>query len=307
MAISPDQSDIVHVEPPETPRNIEGAIWMVGSGVAFTLFLTLSKVQSSQFDPGFLAFWRSAVAMLVTVPIFFRQGLSVLKLHQPGLVLLRSVFGTVGFILGFYAISDTVGLPLSEFNAISFSRAMFITILAALLLQEKVGIHRWGATFAGFAGVLIMMQPQMGLSLGMSLALLAAFCMAGTITLVKTLTRRHRPVTLLIWANLLSSVFLLPLAIWKWPEVMPSLYDWGLIGLMGLSGVSGQYCYIRAMNVGDVSFLSPMDYLRLPMAATIDWLLFNILPGLWTWVGTIMIIIATLYIAIREQRLRRKA
>ena len=253
MAISPDQSDIVHVEPPETPRNIEGAIWMVGSGVAFTLFLTLSKVQSSQFDPGFLAFWRSAVAMLVTVPIFFRQGLSVLKLHQPGLVLLRSVFGTVGFILGFYAISDTVGLPLSEFNAISFSRAMFITILAALLLQEKVGIHRWGATFAGFAGVLIMMQPQMGLSLGMSLALLAAFCMAGTITLVKTLTRRHRPVTLLIWANLLSSVFLLPLAIWKWPEVMPSLYDWGLIGLMGLSGVSGQYCYIRAMNVGDVS------------------------------------------------------
>ncbi len=279
---------------------------MAASGAVFTVFLTLSKVQSSHFDPGFLAFWRAFIALAITVPVILQQGLSVLRVHQPGMVLLRSLFGTMGFILGFYAVSAEFGLPLSEFNAISFSRALFITVIAALLLKETVGWHRWGATAAGFVGVLVMTQPQAGVSLGTVLALAAAFCMAGAITLVKALSRRHRPVTLLIWANLLSSVMLLPLAIWTWPEVAPSLQDWGLIGLMGACGVGGQYLYIRGMSIGDASFLSPIDYLRLPMAAAVDWFIFHVLPGHWTWAGTVLIIGATAYITLRERRLRRK-
>lgn len=276
---------------------------MLASGATFTVFLTLSKLQSASFDPGFLAFWRSGVALIVVLPIIFQQGLGIMKVHQPGLIFLRSLFGTFGFALGFYAVSDAVGLPLSEFNAISFSRALFVTLLAALLLKERVGPHRWGATLAGAVGVMIMMQPHLGISMGMALALGAAFCLAGAITLVKSLTRLHRPVTLLIWANLLSSIMLLPLAIMKWPDVAPSFQDWAWIGLMGVCGVTGQYFYIRGMSVGDASFLSPIDYMRLPMAAIVDWGLFKALPGTWTWVGTIIIVGATLYITLREQRL----
>jgi drug/metabolite transporter (DMT)-like permease len=288
-------------------RNIEGALWMLASGATFTVFLTLSKVQSATFDPGFLAFWRSGVALIVVIPVILQQGWSVMKIHQPGMIFMRSLLGTLGFAVGFYAVSDSVGLPLSEFNAISFSRAMFITICAVLFLRERVGIHRWGATIAGCIGVMVMMQPQLGISLGMVLALISAFCMAGAITLVKSLTRLHRPVTLLIWANFLSSLMLLPLAILKWPEMAPSLMDWSFIGLMGICGVTGQYFYIRGMSIGDASFLSPIDYMRLPMAALVDWSLFHMLPGFWTWVGTAIIIGATMYITIREQRLRRLA
>jgi drug/metabolite transporter (DMT)-like permease len=280
---------------------------MAASGVVFTAFLTLSKLQSAHYDPGFLAFWRAAIALLITLPIIFQQGLGILRIQQPGMVFVRSLFGTLGFILSFYAVSDAVGLPLSAFNAISFSRAMFITVIAALVLRETVGWHRWGATLAGFVGVLVMTQPQSGVSLGTLLALGAAFCLAGAITLVKVLSRLHRPVTLLIWANLLSSVLLLPLAIWKWPAISPSLEDWGLIGIMGLCGAVGQYLYIRGMSMGDASFLSPIDYLRLPMAALVDWLLFNLLPGPWTWVGTAIIISATFYITYREHHMRNRA
>ena len=280
---------------------------MTASGLVFTVFLTLSKVQSAEYDPGFLAFFRSFIALILTLPVIMQQGWGIMRIHQPGLVLLRSLFGTMGFIFGFYAVSAQFGLPLSEFNAISFSRAMFITVLAAVLLKETVGWHRWGATLAGFIGVLIMTQPQAGVSLGTLLALAAAFCMAGAITLVKLLSRNHRPVTLLIWANLLSSAMLLPLALWKMPEVMPSWQDWAMITLMGGCGVAGQYFYIRGMAIGDASFLSPIDYLRLPMAATVDWFLFKALPGPWTWAGTAIIIGATAYITLRERQVRRRA
>nr|WP_321512387.1 DMT family transporter [uncultured Hyphomonas sp.] len=307
MAVSPDQSGIAEVSAAEEPRNLEGALWMTASGLVFTVFLTLSKVQSAEYDPGFLAFFRSFIALILTLPVIMQQGWGIMRIHQPGLVLLRSLFGTMGFIFGFYAVSAQFGLPLSEFNAISFSRAMFITVLAAVLLKETVGWHRWGATLAGFIGVLIMTQPQAGVSLGTLLALAAAFCMAGAITLVKLLSRNHRPVTLLIWANLLSSAMLLPLALWKMPEVMPSWQDWALITLMGGCGVAGQYFYIRGMAIGDASFLSPIDYLRLPMAATVDWFLFKALPGPWTWAGTAIIIGATAYITLRERQVRRRA
>nr|WP_321442433.1 DMT family transporter [uncultured Hyphomonas sp.] len=307
MAVSPDQSGIAEVSAAEEPRNLEGALWMTASGLVFTVFLTLSKVQSAEYDPGFLAFFRSFIALILTLPVIMQQGWGIMRIHQPGMVILRSLFGTMGFIFSFYAVSAQFGLPLSEFNAISFSRAMFITVLAAVLLKETVGWHRWGATLAGFTGVLIMTQPQAGVSLGTLLALVAAFCMAGAITLVKLLSRNHRPMTLLIWANLLSSAMLLPLALWKMPEVMPSWQDWALITLMGGCGVAGQYFYIRGMAIGDASFLSPIDYLRLPMAATVDWFLFKALPGPWTWAGTAIIIGATAYITLRERRVRRRA
>ena len=121
---------------------------MVASGAVFTAFLTLSKLQSSHFDPGFLAFWRAFIALVITFPVLLRNGLSILRVHQPGFVLLRSLFGTMGFILSFYAVSAQFGLPLSAFNAISFSRALFITVIAFLILKEPVGWHRWGATLA---------------------------------------------------------------------------------------------------------------------------------------------------------------
>jgi drug/metabolite transporter (DMT)-like permease len=307
MPASPNSSAAREDNRPQQARNLEGALWMAASGVVFTAFLTLSKLQSAHYDPGFLAFWRAAVALMITLPIIFQQGFGILRVQQPGMVFVRSLFGTLGFILSFYAVSDAVGLPLSAFNAISFSRAMFITVIAAFILRETVGWHRWGATLAGFVGVLIMTQPQSGVSLGTLLALAAAFCMAGAITLVKVLSRLHRPMTLLIWANLLSSILLLPLAIWKWPAVAPSLQDWSMIGAMGLCGALGQYLYIRGMSIGDASFLSPIDYLRLPMAALVDWLLFHLLPGPWTWVGTAIIISATFYISFREHRMRDKA
>ncbi len=280
---------------------------MIGSGAVFTMFLVLSKTQSATFDPGFLAFWRAAVALLCMVPIIIQQGAGVMKVRRPGLILVRSLFGTLGFIFSFYAVSEQFGLPLSEFNSISFSRALFITVLAALFLSEKVGVHRWGATLVGFIGVLVMTQPQSGVSLGTILAIGSAVSLAGAITLVKTLSRDHRPMTLLIWANLLSSILLLPVAIWTWPDAPPTLQQWAMIGVLGLCGVVGQYMYIRGMAAGDASFLSPIDYLRLPMAAFADWMLFKLLPGPWVWVGTAIIISATLYITVREHRQRSMA
>ena len=290
-------------------RNIEGALWLIASGVTFTVFLTLAKFLSSSQDPAVLAFWRAFVGLLVTVPVIIRQGASVLRLRRPWLVMVRSLSGTIAFLFSMIAISDAFTLPLSQFNAISFARALFLTVLAALILRETVGLWRWGAVIAGFFGILVMVLPGLvlpgfeveGLVVdgGTWFALLSALGFAFTIILVKTLTATHSPMTLLIWGNLLSTVLLAPFLFWQFS--VPSLEESGLIIAMSLAGVAGQYCYINAMAVGDASFLAPIDYLRLPMAALADWLVFKLLPGANVWLGAAIIVSATLVITVRER------
>lgn len=296
-------------------RNLEGAVWLILSGLAFTVFLVLAKGLSTSQTPAVLAFWRSFVGLLVIVPIIFRRGPGIMRVTRPGLVLARSFMGTAAFICSMFAISDAYGLPLSQFNAISFSRALFVTLFAAWLLKESVGKWRWTALCVGFIGVLIMVMPGAVLpfykgeseglvaNAGTLLALLSALGFAGAIVMVKSLTATHSPITLLIWANLLSSVLLAPFLIFQFS--MPVGAEWGWLIAMSVAGVAGQYCYINAMSVGDASFLAPVDYLRLPMAALADWLIFRLLPDYPVWIGTFIIIAATLFITLREHKKRR--
>lgn len=309
---SPGYSDVNDKEP---VRNLEGAAWMVVSAIGFTAHVVLAKVISSDVHPVFLAFIRSLVSFVITLPLLF-SGRVTLSTAKFDLVFTRSLFGSFGFICAMLAVWEAFELPLAEFNAISFSRSLFVNMFAAFFLAETVGRARWFAVLVGFFGVLVMalpgyVLPWVSVSSGPTLnwgslfAILSAVCFAGAIVLVKNLTRYHKPIELLIWANLLSSIllFIPALFFWSWP----SSYVWWLIVLMALSGLAAQFCYIKGMSVGDASFLSPMDYLRLPMAVLADWWMIKTFPGPYTWVGATIIIAATLFITIRERMKARAA
>ncbi|MEM9937605.1 MAG: DMT family transporter [Pseudomonadota bacterium] len=295
--------------------NLQGAVLMVFSGIGFTFYLLLNKLLSSDSHPVFLAFWRAFLGMWMAVPFVAAMGFGVMRTKRPGLLLIRSLFGTLGFTLAIVAVSDFFTLTLAQFNAISFTRPLFVTILAALILREYVGVHRWGAVAVGFLGVIIMVVPgvfvfwqpgalsDLGFDLGSLIALISAFSLAAAIVLVKFLSAELPPMALLLYANLLSSLLLAPFLIVFWSDV--SLYDWGLILAMSAFGFVSQFCFISAMSIGDASFLSPIDYLRLPMSAVADFAVFRLIPGLNVWFGAAIIVASTFYIGWRE-RVRRQ-
>ncbi len=291
--------------------NLQGALLMVLSGVGFTVYLLLNKLLSSDVHPVFLAFWRAFFGMLMAIPFVAMIGFSKMKTKRPGLLLLRSLSGTLGFTLAIVAVSDFFTLTLAQFNAISFTRPLFVTLLAALALREFVGPHRWAALVIGFLGVLVMVMPGLfffwrpgaldltGFDLGSLVALISAFSLAAAIVMVKFLSAELPSMVLLLYANLLSSILLAPFLFIFWHEV--SLQDWGLILAMAAFGFGAQFCFIYAMSIGDASFLSPMDYLRLPMAAVADFWVFRLIPGVSVWIGAAIIVTSTLYIGWRER------
>ncbi|MEX1250235.1 MAG: DMT family transporter [Hyphomonas sp.] len=293
------------------PGNLQGALWMIVSGAGYTLHLALAKEITADIHPVFLAFWRSFFAFLLASPLIW---LLKVKIHTArfGALVTRSLIGSAGFVFGLIAIWPVFELPLAEFNALSFTRPLFVTLLAVFLLHEKVGVHRTTAVIAGFIGVLVMTAVPALLgtgggthfNIGSLFAILSSLCFAFTIVLVKSLTGVHSPLALLIWANLLSSIFILPAALAVWAS--PSLAEWALILAMAFFGVVAQFCFIKGMSIGDASFLSPMDYLRLPMGAAADWVMIRALPGPFVWAGAGIIVVSTLYITWREHVTNQK-
>ncbi len=309
------------VNAPGLSGNLKGAGLMVISGVGFTIYLLMNKLLSNDaflqglgsgdVHPLFLAFWRAFFGVLLALPFVLRAGFGVMRTRRPGLLIVRSLFGTLGFTLAIVAVSDFYTLTLAQFNAISFTRPLFVTVLAAIILRELVGIHRWAAVLVGFIGVLVMVVPgvfvfwrpgalsAIGFDLGGGIALASAFSLAAAIVLVKFLSGELPAIALLMYANLFSAIILAPFVAIYWSSV--SLEVWGLIAVMSLVGFVSQYCYIAAISVGDASFLSPIDYLRLPMSAVADFAVFRLVPGLNIWAGAAVIVISTLYIGLRER------
>jgi drug/metabolite transporter (DMT)-like permease len=292
--------------------NFQGAVLMVLSGLGFTLYLMANKILSSEVHPIVLAFARAGFGLFLALPFVIRLGWGALVTRRPGMLVARSLCGTLGFTLAIIAVSDLFTMSLAQFNAISFTRPLFVTLLAALVLKETVGLPRWAAVGLGFLGVLIMVVPGMllfwrpaalsTLDLGLSslLALGSAFFLAAAIIMVKFLTGELRPVVLLFYANLYSTVLLGPIVLFYWSDL--SWQIWGQIFLMSGFGFVSQFCFISAMSVGDASFLSPLDYLRLPMSTVADFTAFRLVPGLNVWFGAAIIIVSTLYIGWRERR-----
>ena len=57
---------------------------------------------------------------------------------------------------------------------------------------------------------------------------------------------------------------------------------------------------------GEMSAVAPFEYLRLPFAVFVGWLIWGETPVIWTYVGAAIVIASALYIAHREAELARQ-
>jgi drug/metabolite transporter (DMT)-like permease len=178
-------------------------------------------------------------------------------------------------------------------------------VVAAVIAGEKVRWRRWSATIVGFAGVLVMVRPGAeSLQPGALIALANAAAVALSILLVKRLSDSETPLMILTQFALFSTLLLALPAIWVWR--WPDLFGWVLAIGIALSATIGQYFWVQAFKAGEMSAVAPFEYLRLPFAVFVGWLIWGEMPVIWTYVGAAIVIASALYIAHREAQLARE-
>jgi drug/metabolite transporter (DMT)-like permease len=283
--------------------NVQGALWMLASAVTFTLMTSLIKFLGNDYSPAVQTFYRQAAGLIVLAPIILRDPVGAFRTTRPGILLFRSLAGTVGMILAFWAYQE---MPLAEANALSFTRTLWIVPLAIFVLGERIGPWRVGATLVGFLGVLLMLQPSIANAVGWpaAAALGSAALFAMTVTGMKVMTRDHSVTVLMVWSAVLGFVLAIPLAVleWRWPEPI----DLALLAAMGVLGLLTQVCYIKGMALGDAAAMAPIDYTRLVFAILFGLAFFHEIPNWITMLGAVIVMGSTLVITLRELRFNKK-
>jgi drug/metabolite transporter (DMT)-like permease len=78
--------------------------------------------------------------------------------------------------------------------------------------------------------------------------------------------------------------------------------DWPWIVAVGLTGWAGQHVITEAFRLAPASVVAPYEYTALVWAVGIDWVVWEVLPGLRMLVGSLIIVGAGLYLLHRERR-----
>ena len=247
---------------------------------------------------------RFAVHLVWLLPflLWHGHGRSVLAPRLPGLQILRGVFLLGATVCYFSAIAF---MPIADALALLFISPMVVTLLAPVILGERVGIWRWSAVVAGFIGALIVVRPGFGVFQSASVLALGAGVLHGCYLLTtRRLAGSTNPMITLFYTGaigLLGMSFAMP-AVW----IAPTPLDWGWMVVMGALAAGGHFLIIKGFDQAPAPVVAPVAYAEIVAATAVGWFAFGDFPAAWTWLGIVVIVTSGLVISIREHRTRRR-
>lgn len=288
-------------------ENQRGILLMVAAMAGFAFEDMFVKILSGSLPVGQILVMLGTSGTLVFAALLRLRGARLFtRSLLAGPVLLRNLgelVGTTGYVS---AIALT---PLSSASAILQAVPLATVLGAALFLQEPVGWRRWSAVLAGFAGVVMVVQP--GLDGFEPASLLAVIGVMGLATRDLATRRIPRDVQSL---QLSASAFavtvpagaLLLLLTGEPPQAL-SPANWGQLGGAICIGTLAYMLIVGATRIGEISVVTPLRYSRLVFAMAIGITVFGERPDTLTFVGGAVIVASGLYAIFREAQARRRA
>lgn len=257
--------------------------------------------------PVFLVIWMRYLMQTVGMAVIFmpKMGMDVIKAQRPRLQLLR---GISLMSIGVLFINGLRFIPLAEATAVMFLAPLFVTLLSAWLLREKVSQSQWWVIGAGLLGVLLIVRPGSALfSPAILYPLGASMSFACYQLLTRYLGRTDHNVTSNFLSSLVGTIALAPFALgnigilWQ----MPILDVW-MISVLGLIGMVAHMLLTSALKYSSPATLAPFTYAQIIYAGIIGWLAFGQAPDALGYLGVAIIIGSAVLVAVLNVRSRKK-
>jgi drug/metabolite transporter (DMT)-like permease len=262
----------------------------------FSVMDALSKLIAERLDPVEVVWGRYLVILFLLAPPVLRRP-TLLLTEAPRLQLERGVAVLGAALLFIFGLQR---LALADATAIGFASPLIVTALSIPLLGEQVGLRRWSAVVAGFAGILLVIRPGTGaIGLAALLPLSSAACWAYGIVLTRRMGGTDPPLTTLVYSTAIGFVLSGASLAFVWRP--PSLVDCAIMAAMAVLSAAGQYLFIAGLARGAASLLAPFSYSQMIWSTLMGYLVFDAVPEPWTWCGAAVIVASGVYIAHRER------
>lgn len=280
---------------------------MIGFCVLAPLGDGIAKLLSDSVPLWQLLLTRFGMQFLLLIPVIlwtggdFRMGPRLLRL-----TILRSILHIIGIGAMFTALGF---LPLADALAIAFVMPFITLLLGKYVLSEEVGTRRLAACCAGFTGTLLVIQPSFAaVGLPALLPLVVAVTFALFMLVTRQIAKEADPVSLQASSGVIASAILLLIFVIAPDDtsgvvdiIIPDSAGIMLLVLLGIIGTLAHLLMTWSLRFAPSATVAPIQYLEIPFATLIGWLIFKDLPNNLASLGIIITMAAGLYILYRER------
>jgi len=267
---------------------------MVGTTIVFAIQDGLSLHLSSTYNVYMVVmvrYWFFA-AFVMTVSAKQAGGLrNAARTKQPILQGFRGVLLAAEICI---MVTAFTLLGLVESLAIFSAYTLIVAALSGPILGESVGWRRWAAIGVGFCGVLIILQPGIGVfSPYAIIPVISAFIFALYSLLTRYVARLDSTVTSFFWTGVMGCVLMTMVGAFHFENMTSN--DWVLMLCLCCTGATGHWMLIRCYEVAEASAVQPFTYLQLVFGSTIGVLIFGEAVKLNVAVGAAIVVTAGLF------------
>ncbi|MBC5627619.1 DMT family transporter [Clostridium sp. NSJ-6] len=283
----------------ELSNRTKGIIFIIASAFGFAMMSAFVKLAGDL--PSFQkTFFRNLVSCIIAAIFIIKNKESFFgKKESQKILILRSIFGTIGIVLNFYAIDKLV---LSDANMLNKLSPFFVIIFSALFLKERINIKQSIAIVIAFLGALFIIKPTFNLDIIPSLlGVMGAICAAAAYTCLRVLGGKEKHYTVVFFFSLFSTVVIFPFMIVVYKSMTMTQFIYLI--LAGVFASIGQFGVTLAYKYAPSKEISIFDYSNIIFSAIISFIIFGALPDYLSVLGYIIIFSASFYMFLYNKKL----
>lgn len=260
------------------------SLWILFAAFCFGVMGVCVKFSAAHFNFLELVFYRSLLGCVFTLAVarFWRKTLLTrnFRVHFR-----RSIAGFVSLSLFFYALPK---LHISTAMALLQTSPLFLAILAAVFLHERLTLPLAAALCAGFSGMLLALRPGVGAGeLGASFAAAGAGAAAGVAYLnIRRLGMLNEGGIRTVFYFCAVSTVLSAVILAVGGEFSPvNLNGAAWLLAVGITATAGQFFLTRGLHYGRAAVASALMYSSIIFAGIFDYVIYDSIPDGWAWAG----------------------
>ena len=280
---------------------LKGIFCIITAGFGFALMSLFVKL-SGDLPSMQKGFFRNIIAVFISsIPLLKHWKVINTPKDKTGwlVLILRSVFGTIGLVLNFYAISH---ISLADSSIIQKLSPFIIIILSYIFFKEEMTRFQVFAIIIAFIGITLIIKPSGNniISMGALAALLGALCAGIAYTCVRYLgTHNISGEFIIFFFSSLSSLMLLPYLILDYRTM--TYYQLSMLLLAGISATIGQYGVTFAYKFAAAKNISVFDYSQVLFSGIFGYIFFGEFPDFQSLIGYIIVISVGIVLVLRSK------
>ncbi|MDO5532328.1 DMT family transporter [Sutterella sp.] len=287
---------------------LRSSLWILFSTFLFAVMAVFTKYATASLTVWEILFFRSLCGVILCAAVMHRRRIPFATPH-PWRFLLRCVLGTTGITLGVFAIKL---LPLATAQTFNYASPLWFCLflsLAAAMKGERLERPLLAAVAAGFAGVLIILRPDLpaGTAAGAVIGILTGIFSGAADFMIRDLSQRREPAERIVfWFALTGTVTGLAVsAATGFSEV--TLENALLLFGIGVTGALALLVFTIGWTKGHPLLNAVFQFTGIPFAVLFGLILFGEMPDGIAFIGIALVALAGLAASLVRMKSEKRA